>query len=171
MLDKWINVYERRVVVPFIWLCWAALIFIVFMVTVDVCGRFFFNSPLKASVEISELLMPWIVWPCMAYALYRGAHVRVSLLTNLMSLRAKLIGEIITFSLGIAFFAIVWPGAWVRFWDSWVVREIMLAALPLPWYVGKFIYPVGVTLFILQFLIYLRGAIKGNLAPTSLKEF
>lgn len=170
MLDRWIEIYQRRVVKPLIYVSWAALLFTVAMVVTDVSGRFFFNQPLPASVEMTELLMPWVVWPCMAFTLFAGGHVRVSLVTMRMPWKVRLGCEVFAFLIGAAFFAAVFYPSWMRFWDSWIAREFMLAAISLPWYVGKFIYPIGVVLFCLQFLIHLRNAFRGRLAPTGLAK-
>ena len=57
------------------------LIAMAFMVTYDVLVRNIFNTPLPASVEISQLMAPYVVFLPFAYTLTVGAHVQVTLLT------------------------------------------------------------------------------------------
>jgi len=60
----------------------AALICMVLMITLDVFLRFVFNAPLPASLEMSQLFEPHVVFLPMAFALATGSHVRVSLFTQ-----------------------------------------------------------------------------------------
>ena len=124
------DAYIRRMSTNVSLICGVALIILALMICVDVFLRAAFNAPLPASVEASVLLLPWIVFPAFAFALIVGAHVRV------------LFG-------GVTYFG------WLHFWDSFVVREVMLAAIPLPWWAGKMAFPIGMFFITLMFLIML----------------
>ena len=58
------------------------LIFLTLMIVVDVLLRVLFNSPLPASAESTELIMPYIALVRLAYTLSIGIHVRISLFTE-----------------------------------------------------------------------------------------
>jgi len=63
---------------------WIVCVFLTFMIVIDVTLRFFFNRPLPASWEISEILMPYIVFFPFAFTSTVNAHVRVNLIQDLM---------------------------------------------------------------------------------------
>lgn len=144
----------------FSYTAWAAIIFAVLMIVTDVSGRFLFDSPLPASVEMTNLIMPYMIFPGLAYALARGSHVRVTLLTQRLPARAKLGTDIFTNLIGFVFLAMMVYATWMNFWTSFVVREYMDAPIILPWYVGKFIAPIGIAFFSIQYLILLVADLK-----------
>ena len=154
MTNSWEKAEQRIVKYP-IYISWAALVFVTFMVVIDVSGRFFFNRPLPASPEISELLLPYIVFPCVAYALSIGSHIRVTMLTSLLPQRVQLSCEIIASIVGAVIFGIMAYQGWSIFWKSFLIKEEMQAAIALPWWLSKFIFPVGAAMFCLQFLVQL----------------
>lgn len=126
-----------------------------FMITIDVALRFLFNAPLPASVEISQLLQPYVVLMPMAYTLAISQHVHVGVVTNIMPPGLRAACEVFTYILDfILFAAIAWYG-WHEFYDSYIVDEFMQAAIRLPWWVGKFALPAGMALIALQCLVQL----------------
>ncbi len=131
---------------------WAALSFIMVMVTVDVSGRFFLNRPQPASMELSELFMPWVVFPTFAYALVTKNHVRVTVLTNRLSSKAKLWCDIFAYTVGVMYFTTVTYVGANFFWKSFIIDEVMLAPIYLPWWFGKLIFPIGMAVLDIVFL-------------------
>ena len=120
-----------------------ALLFMACMIVYDVFMRYVFNSPLPASVEASELIEPYVVFFPFAYALYADRHVRVTFITSRFPMRILLITEIFVYFLCFGFFLIICYYSWLEFWQSYEIDETMLAAIKLPWWVGKFSMPVG----------------------------
>ena len=62
-----------------------ALLSLTLMIVADTFFRYVFATPFPASVEISQLIQPYVVFLPLAYALATGSHVRVTLLTERMS--------------------------------------------------------------------------------------
>jgi TRAP-type C4-dicarboxylate transport system permease small subunit len=120
-----------------------ALIFMACMIVYDVFMRYVFNSPLPASVEASELIEPYVVFLPFAFALYADRHVRVTFITSRFPTRIRLATEIFVYLLCFVFFVIICYYSWLEFWQSYEINETMLAAIKLPWWVGKFSMPVG----------------------------
>jgi TRAP-type C4-dicarboxylate transport system permease small subunit len=129
-----------------------ALLILTVMTTADTFMRFVFNSPFKASVEISQLIQPYIVFLPFAFALNSKSHVRVTLFTEKIKGRTRLIIEFIPFVIGTIFFAVMTYISWIRFYDSFRINETMLAAIRLYWWVGKLAMPVGLGLITLECL-------------------
>lgn len=129
-----------------------ALVALALMIFVDVCMRFIFNCPLPASAEATELAMPYITFGTLAYTLALGKHIRISAVVDHVPNKLKMVCEILTCVIGIFFCGLMTLGGWNFFWESFIIRENMLAIVKLPWWVGKFIMPVGFFLMMLRFI-------------------
>jgi TRAP-type C4-dicarboxylate transport system permease small subunit len=142
--------YADRVLILFTGI---ALVMLTFMITFDVGSRFAFNAPLPATVELSELLMAYIVFLAMGYTLSQGLHIRVSVLFEFIPKSAKVYFDLIAAAVGICFCAMVTYYSWTFFLHSFEIREEMLAVVKLPWYVGKFAMPVGFLFFMIHYIV------------------
>jgi len=154
MLNKF-EAYLQKSNKALIWIVSGALIFMILMIVVDVSGRYIFNSPLPASVEITEIIMPLVIYPALAYALAKRQHVSVSLVTDRLPPRARLAFEIFAYLMGLFFAVLITYWGWQEFWKSFVINEIKPAAILLPWWVAKLFVPFGGFFFALQFLLLL----------------
>ena len=132
-----------------------ALTFMTVMIVVDVFLRFVFNAPLAATVEISELVEPYVVFLPFAYTLAKGRHVRVTLITSKFSKTPRMLTEIFVYIIDVIFFALLCCYSWMEFWHSFGIGEIMLAAVKLPWWAGKFAMPLGMFAIIIQCILLL----------------
>lgn len=144
------------------------LVAMALMITIDVILRYVFNAPLPASVEISQLMQPYAVLLPMAYTMARGAHVQVTLVTMRLPPRIRLVLDVLVYAIDLVFFAVVAVYGWHEFYSSYAVNEIMLAAIRLPWWVGKFALPFGFALICLQVVIHIAMTVEGirrNVAP------
>ncbi|MDW7772843.1 MAG: TRAP transporter small permease [Desulfobulbaceae bacterium] len=130
------------------------------MITYDVIARYIFNSPLPASVEISMLLEPYVVFLPFAYTLATGGHVRVTVLLMLLPARLKSVCDILTLALDLIFFGFLCYFSWLEFHESYAVGEIMLAAIRLPWWSGKLAMPIGMFFISVQCLLHLCIAVR-----------
>ena len=132
---------------------WIVFSLLTLMIVADVFLRAVFNAPIPASAEATELFMPYIVFLPLAYTLITGQHVRVSILAGRVPSRAQWSFELLANIIGFIFFAMLTWWSWIQFWESFIIREEMLAALRLPWWVGKFALPIGSLLICLEFLM------------------
>jgi TRAP-type C4-dicarboxylate transport system permease small subunit len=135
---------------------------IIIMTSFDVFFRYVLDAPFPASVEISELIQPYIVlFPC-AFALYAGAHVRVTLFTQRLKGRAKVFVEVLPYIVGSVFFAVFTYWSWMHFWESFIINEIMLASIRLYWWIGKLAMPVGLFLMTVECLYRIFSLLNQN---------
>ena len=141
---------------------WMVALLVSLLIVVDVVLRFFFNHPLPATWEISELLMPLIVFLPFAHTLAIDAHVRVSLLKDRVPPKTRVFFDV--FSNGISFLmcAMITYWSWLRFWESFKINEEMLAAIWIPWWVGKGAMPLAFGIFSIRFLILLSFNLSGQ---------
>lgn len=138
------------------------LIFLTVMIVVDVFLRFVFNSPLPASVESTELMMPYIVFFPLAYTLAKGGHVRISLFADLGGPKTTKAFNVIAALIGLFFCILLTYEGWLHFWESFIIREEMLAIIKLPWWVGKFAMPVGFFFMGIGYLLNIINEIIGR---------
>jgi len=133
----------------------AVLLLMMLLTVVDVTGRFTLNKPIRGGIEIAQVMMAYVVFFAFAYALIKGAHVRVSLLLERFPLRIRLAMEVLSAVLGVFLFGFLTWGSWRLFWESWIAREWMPAAIRVPWWLPKFALPLGMFFITVQFLIYM----------------
>jgi len=126
---------------------WSTTLGIMFLTVIDVLMRYFFNLPFPATWEMSEVLMPYIVVFGFAYTLTIKAHVRVTLVVDRLSIRVRdlLLRFTNAVSLGVCIL-FTWF-SWLKFWKSFLLNEEILAAIRIPWWIGKFALPVGMAAF------------------------
>jgi TRAP-type C4-dicarboxylate transport system permease small subunit len=131
----------------------ALVMVIMLLIVIDVCGRYFFNAPLKGGIESSELMMTWLLFVPLAYGVVQNAHIRVTMLTMHLPPRLNIIVEIAGTVLSIAFFGAVTWVAWMRFWESFSAGEAMAASIWLPLWLQKMALPFGFFLFVVQLCV------------------
>ncbi len=147
------------------------LIVLMIVVVVDVTLRDTIAAPIPGASESTELLLPYIVFWSLAYTLLTGGHVRVSILVARLPERTRVAAEILACVIGLVLFGALTYTSWLQFWESFVIQEFMMAAVKLPWWVGKFGMPTGCFLMFLQFLfLLLRYARVGGLESPRLVE-
>lgn len=135
--------------------CGYSLIFLAFLICAEALARNFLKLSLLGTQELSQIVVAWVVFPALAFALITGTHVRVTLLTNLLPQRPRACCEIFSYLVGLIFFACFSYFAWPYFWESWKIKEIPMAPVELPLWFAKLAMPIGTTIFSIQFLILL----------------
>lgn len=147
-------------------LAWIVTLLMTIMIVTDVLLRFLFNHPLPASFEISAVAMPYIVIVGFAYTLNKGIHVRVSMISDRLSERTQLWFRFVRNIVSFAMCVLLTYWSFIRFWDSFLIGEEMLAAISIPWWIGKFGMPIGFAMFGIRFLIMIakdfRTCRQGN---------
>jgi TRAP-type mannitol/chloroaromatic compound transport system permease small subunit len=117
----------------------------------EIIARFIFGKPTIWAFEISLSLYGIYVALLGAYGLVTGAHVNVDILYARFSPRTKAGVNLFTW---LIFFlwcgALVWM-AWIRGWDSVMIRESESTAFGCP------IYPVKLSLAVGGSLLFLQG--------------
>lgn len=127
-----------------------SLLSLTLMIVADTFSRYVFSAPFPASVEISQLIQPYVVFLPFAYALSTGSHVQVTLLTGHIRGRLKRWVACIPYLIGLIFFSIMGYMSWLNFWESFRINETMLAAIKLYWWIGKLAMPLGTVLIAIE---------------------
>ncbi len=141
---------------------WIVALLISILIVVDVFLRAVFNKPLPATWEISEVFMPLIVFLPFAHTLAIDAHVKVTLFKDRVSPEVRTGFEILSHALSFVICAMITYYSAIRFWESFVINEEILAAVKLPWWIGKAAMPVGFGVFAIRFLILFFYKVSGQ---------
>ena len=143
-------------------LSWIVALLISILIVIDVFLRAVFNSPLPATWEISEVFMPIIVFLPFAHTLAIDAHVRVTLFRDRVPPKARVAFEVFSNAISFVICAMITYYSAIRFWESFVINEEILAAIKIPWWIGKAAMPVGFGIFAIRFLILFFYKVSGQ---------
>jgi len=134
-----------------------------FFICADIFMRAVFNSPFPGSVEICALAVVYVIYFSLAYGLTKGAHVRVTLISERLPHKVQRACTFLAYSIGTVFFGAATWRSWIYFWKSFTEREFMFASINIPWYFGKFAVPIGAFFMSITFLLYLVLTLFGKL--------
>jgi len=130
----------------------AVILFSMMLLTfLDVAGRGLLNKPLSGTLEISEYMMGIIVAFAIGYTAFRKGHIRVDIIMQFVSRKARLWMDIFTYALSAVFYAII---AWQTWIYAFGVKSTKLtsAVLLIPGYPFVFLVSIGAAFVVLVFL-------------------
>jgi len=110
--------------------------------------------------ETIEIIVAWLVFTALAYALITGYHVRVTLVLDRLPIRARLWCEIIGSLIGIILFGFLLYGAIPHAWDSFLLKETPMSPARTPLWLAKMAVPVGVFIMLVQFIIRFMRTVR-----------
>ena len=124
---------------------------IMVIVVVDVCLRYFLNSPLDGSYELITLyLMAALFFLSLSQTLHYDHHVRVDILFRLVSARVRSFMEFIGYCLSIILFALIFIQGLKRTWSDWTTNGIIDGAYLWPTWITSALVPIGVGLLMFR---------------------
>jgi TRAP-type C4-dicarboxylate transport system permease small subunit len=129
-----------------------ALIIAVMVMTVyNVLGRWLFDSPLRGTVELTQLAMIGIVYLGMAYAQHRNNHISVDLLYNRLGSRVRLVLDGFATTLSVVVLGVL---AWQLHQYAAVLEagNRVTASRGIPLHPFAFVAIVGIAALVLAFV-------------------
>lgn len=149
-----------RILLGCAWVAGFSAFSIMFLVVANSVARKLFNTPLPASIEITQsLLVPLIILP-FAFTLIRREHVSTVFLTSKLqdSTRRRL--YLCWMLLGFLLFCAVTYGSYLYGIRSYRMNELTWGAtIQFPVWPAKLVVSVGALLICLQFLIEAVGTL------------
>jgi len=135
------------------------LFLMMFMVTTDVFLRDAFRSPIKGTIEISELFQVSVVFFGLAYCESKRGHVRVDFITSYLGRRTRLGLEAAITFIALVFFALMTWYSTTNAIQAFQSKELfeMLRIVVWPF---RFIVPLGTFVFCLELLLHLLSDIN-----------
>ena len=123
-----------------------------FCVGLEVVMRYFFDAPTRWVIEFSEYALLWLAFLSSAWILRQEGHVRVELLTEMLSPRWQRRLHFVTSWLGAAVCAVFF---WVSTTYVLGIREsgeILFKSVPIEKWTVMAVIPPGLALLAIQFV-------------------
>lgn len=114
----------------------ACVVAMMIVTTGDVVARYVFNRPSMWADEIASYLLIAIVFLGLAENVRQGSHIRIDVVTNLLTPRLRLVLEVVAYSIGIVFTAVLISGTWTRFDNFWMRRIVSDSPLMTPLWIA-----------------------------------
>ena len=144
------------------------------LTTVDVIARYAFNSPTLWADEIASYLLIAIVFLGLAPNVRDDGHIRIDVVTNLVSGRARLALEAFAYGAGIVFSALLLLGTWTRFDNFWSRGTLSDSPLMTPMWMPMVPVVIGAAVLVLVmvvgFVTSSRALLTGETMPSDAKK-
>lgn len=148
------------------------VILIMLLITVDVTGRAFFDSPLFGVPEIVKISVVGLVWCQMAHTLKIGAHLRSTILLDRMPPAVQRVIEVLACLLGAIMFGLIVYSGWDNTIESWRIGEFEgEEPVRVPTAPVRTLVLIGAALTAIQFLVMLVDVARGRSLQHAEHEF
>lgn len=148
-MDKWLTRIENM----FVFLSSILLIGMVFIISLSVIGRYFFNEPFAWTMEISEYIMLFISLFTASWILNQAGHVRLDLLINLLPKSFQKITNVFTLSIaGGSSGILAWFSLAITI-DYYERGIVLLKLIDMPQYIVMFPIFIGSLLLTNRFVV------------------
>jgi TRAP-type C4-dicarboxylate transport system permease small subunit len=145
-----------------------ALVAMMAIVTYDVVLRYFFNDPTVWAGEVASFLTIAVVFLGLAQNMRQGDHIRIDVLTKLLSARTQLVLDVAAHGVAIVFSVLLLMGCWVRFDNFWVRHTTSDSPLMIPLWIAMLPVLAGAAVFCLAavsgFALRLHALLSGDRA-------
>lgn len=149
-------------------LCAVGVICVVMMMvltTADVIARYAFNSPTMWADEMASYLLIAIVFLGLAQNLRTDGHIRIDVVTNLVSPRVRQVLEVFAFAIAVLFSMVLIAGTWTRFTNFWLRHTLSDSPLMTPLWIAMVPVVIGAVVLgfaaVVGFLASLHALISG----------
>lgn len=138
---------------------------LLFIINLDVLARFVFNQPIRGALEVSRVVLAFVVFLSFGYALTGGTHARITLVVARLPGRLRLASEAWLYVSGILLFGVLVLPSWLFFFRSWNAAEHMPTSVPIPFWIAKFSVPAGIAAAAVVYVALLVKTLLGNGRP------
>lgn len=136
------------------------IMILTFIIVVDGGGRFLFNKPLPGGVELSRIVLAWILYLSLTWGLLQGVHVRVTLFLERYPHGVRVAAEVMIALLTMGFFCLMVYASSIQFWKSFKMGETMPAPIWIPFWLGKLAVPIGCLMIVVHLPIDLISRLQ-----------
>ena len=145
----------------------SSLLAMMLLVCFSVTGRYLFAMPIPDDLVFSEFLMIFIVFLPLASVQAAREHVFVTIFTEWMPNRKKVILETFGVFVGLIAFSIVGIAVFDDLADAWEFQSYVDGPLELLEWPPKLVLVFGVALFTVRLLVDLIQSVQGIIADTA----
>jgi len=137
------------------------VLIMMFLITVDVLGRYLFNSPILGIDHISAYLLVALVFMGFAYAFKTEAHIKVDVITSRLPKMTEQRLELGVYIVGIMGTAIIfWHGLRMVLTSYKMGTKFYPGAFQVPAFIIQLFVPLGFGLLFLQMIIGLISKMR-----------
>ena len=90
-----------------------------FLVTADVVGRVFFNSPVKGTPELVSMSIVIICFLLAGYSVQSGSMIYTDVFSSMFGVRGRAFAQLLSALLGILFFGLIIWGSYEPMSHAW----------------------------------------------------
>jgi TRAP-type C4-dicarboxylate transport system permease small subunit len=130
------------------------ILFAMLLVSAEVISRKFFNMPIPGQLELSELLMPPIIFLAIAYTQSTGGHVRVTVVIDHLPPQWRHATEILVKVLAIAVYAVLCFYSAKYAYRTWQFHDVTMSPPYFLIWPSAIVVPIG--LFLVTLRVYLE---------------
>jgi TRAP-type C4-dicarboxylate transport system permease small subunit len=145
----------------------SALVTLMLLVCISVTGRYLIAMPIPDDLVFSEYLMIFIVFLPLGSVQAAREHVFVTIFTEWMSNRKKVIFETFGVLVGLIAFTIVGVAVYDDFADAWEFQSYEDGPLELLTWPPKLVLVIGIVLFTVRLLVDLIQSVHGIVTDTA----
>ena len=138
-----------------------SLLVMTLFITVDVLGRYLFNSPMLGVDHISAYLLVVLVFTGFAYAFKTEAHIKVDVITSRLPKMIEQRLELGVYVVGIIGTAVIfWHGLRMALTSFKMGTRFFPGAFQVPAFIVQVFVPIGFGLLFLQMIIGFIGKMR-----------
>jgi TRAP-type C4-dicarboxylate transport system permease small subunit len=123
------------------------------LTTISVIGRYFFKAPIPDGLVMSEFLMVFVVFLPLSAVQAAREHVFVTIFTEWMSNKKKVVMETIGVVIGFCIFTVIASAVFTDFFEAWSAGAYHEGPLELPEAPPRFIVFLGLAVFSIRLLV------------------
>ena len=141
-----------RLMEGFAWLAGLLMMFSLITVCIDVVMRYFFNRPTGWVLQFSEYILLYIPFLAAAFVLREESHIRIDIVLNRLTGKARSLINMVTSLLSCLVLAILtYYGTYITI-DFYQRNVPTLKYLKIPEFLVIMVIPIGCFLFSIQFI-------------------
>jgi TRAP-type C4-dicarboxylate transport system permease small subunit len=145
------------------------VIVLMLLVSADVIGRYFFDTPVKGAFELSILIMVGVVFGGLAYTEVLKGHISIDILQSRLSPRSQAVLKALGALIGIVVFSLIgWQG--IEKVQYSIKFGYVSETLHFPIYPFQIMLVVGAIIFCLVLISELPGYIHEIHKPKSVSK-
>ena len=137
------------------------------LVSAEVIGRQLFNTPIPGELELSELLMPAIIFLAIAYTQSTGGHVRMTLAIDRLPPDWRRATEILVKVLAIATYAVLCFYSAKHAYRTWQFHDVTMSPPYFLVWPSAVMAPIGLFLVTLRIYLEVLHLLFPKLLPAS----
>ncbi|MCZ6645471.1 MAG: TRAP transporter small permease [SAR324 cluster bacterium] len=111
----------------------ALILFAMGFVVSEVVLRTAFNAPIPGHLELSELMVPAIIFLALAYTQSTGGHVQMSLVVDMLPPAGRRLAEIFSLTLSVAIYSLLTYFSLKHFYREWIYDNVTMQYLYVTW--------------------------------------